>query len=385
MDRRAFLHASAASTAALAVSAISCGHAKSNAAPAPSEVPLDLPALLTVLRTPGLAAQGIVRGRPFLHVGGVRETGKPGAVLPATVFSAASLTKPVFAMAVRDLARRGLLEWKKPLQDYLPLGLTGDAATITAEHVLSHGTGLVNWRFEPAAQLASAFPPGTRWQYSGEGYVLLQRVVEKIVAAPLGRHLNTVLLPSLGMTNSTFTWTPELQQTAVAEHDGQGRLLERSATFYASRGHAMVSKAGLSTDAITYDEYIAAAEKAKEFAMPVVVNPNAAGSLWTTAGDYFTFLEKTLADQAAHPDEYEVRNRIDPQIAWTLGWGMDISLGAPAWFHWGDGPGVKNIAWWQPSTNTALAIFTNGDHGDSAYRVLLRRLLDADPLAPEWV
>lgn len=337
------------------------------------------------MRTPGLAAQGIVAGRPFLHVAGVREAGKPEEILPTTWFSAASLTKPVFAMAVRQLVRNGQLDWHRPLQDYAPLGLTGVAATITAEHVLSHGTGLVNWRFEANTQLASAFQPGTRWQYSGEGYVLLQRVVEKIVGMPLGRHLNTVVLPSLGMTSSTFTWTPAIEKNAVAGHDSQGRLLERSATYYSRRGHALAEKAGSTADAMTYDEYVGAAVKANEFAMPVVVAPNAAGSLWTTIGDYFTFLEKSLADHAAHPEEYTARNRLNPQIAWTLSWGMDSSLGDPAWFHWGDGPGVKNFTWWQPSSRTALVIFTNGDHGASVYRFLMRRLLDADPISPDWV
>jgi CubicO group peptidase (beta-lactamase class C family) len=341
--------------------------------------------LLTAMRTPGLAAKGIVAGRPFLHVAGVRETGKAEAIVPATVFSAASLTKPVFTMAVRQLVREGKLDWRKPLQDYLPLGLTGEAATIAAEHVLSHGTGLVNWRFDPKVELASAFPPGTRWQYSGEGYILLQRVVEHLAGMPLGRHLNSVLLPSLGMTSSTFTWTPDVEQRATAEHDAQGRLLERSATYYAKRGYALLEKAGSTAEAMTYDQYIATAVAAKELAMPVVVTPNAAGSLWTTVGDYFTFLEKTVADFAVHPEEYGVRNRINDQIGWALSWGVDSSLGAPAWFHWGDGPGVKNFTWWQPSTRTALVIFTNGDHGASAYRLLIRRLLKADPFAPEWV
>jgi CubicO group peptidase (beta-lactamase class C family) len=383
VNRRTFLQASAAGAAALGASTISCVHAAGDARS--TETELDLPALLTVTRTPGLAAQGIVGGRPFLHVGGVRETGKPEEVLPATWFSAASLTKPVFAMAVRQLVRKGQLDWRKPLQDYTPLGLTGVAATITAEHVLSHGTGLVNWRFEPGAALLTAFPPGTRWQYSGEGYVLLQRVVEQIVGMPLGRYLNTVLLPSLGMTGSTFTWTPALEPGSVAGHDAQGRLLERTMAYYAKQSHALAGKAGSTTDAMTYDEYVAAAVQAKEFAMPVAVTPNAAGSLWTTIGDYFTFLERSLADQAAHPDEYSARNRVNDQIAWTLGWGMDFSLGDPAWFHWGDGPGVKNFTWWQPASRSALVIFTNGDHGASAYRVLTRKLLGADPIAPEWV
>lgn len=384
MKRRAFLQASAAGVAALGVSALSCAHAGAGDAGL-TETELDLPTLLSVTRTPGLAAKGIVRGRPFLHVAGVREAGKAEAIVPATVFSAASLTKPVFAMTVRQLVRNGQLDWRKPLQDYMPLGLTGDAAAITAEHVLSHGTGLVNWRFDPAAQLEAAFRPGSRWKYSGEGYVLLQRVVEKIVGIPLGHHLNTVLLPSLGMTSSTFTWTPQLAKNSVAGHDGEGRLLERSATYYARRGYELTEKAGSSADAMTYDQYIDAATKAKEFAMPVVVNPNAAGSLWTTIGDYFTFLEKSLADAAAHPEEYSARNRVNEQIAWTLSWGIDTSLGAPAWFHWGDGPGVKNFTWWQPASKTALVIFTNGDHGAAAYRVLMRRLLGADPVSPEWV
>lgn len=382
MNRRVFLKASVAALgASAAVSCVRTGAGDVRAA----EAKLDLPALLTVTRTPGLAAKGIVDGRPFLHVAGVREAGKPDEILPTTWFSAASLTKPVFAMAVRQLVRKGQLDWRKPLQDYLPLGLTGEAATITAEHVLSHGTGLVNWRFEANTPLSSAFQPGTRWQYSGEGYVLLQRVVEKIAGTPLGRHLNQVLLPSLGMTSSTFTWTPEIEKNSVAGHDSQGRFLERSATYYARRGHGLAAKAGSTADAMTYDEYVEAAVKANEFAMPVVVAPNAAGSLWTTIGDYFTFLEKSLADHAAHPEEYSARNRVNDQIAWTLSWGIDFSLGDPAWFHWGDGPGVKNFTWWQPSSRSALVIFTNGDHGAAAYRVLTRRLLGVDPIAPEWV
>ena len=54
-------------------------------------------------------------------------------------------------------------------------------------------------------------------------------------------------------------------------------------------------------------------------------------------------------------------------------------------YHVHELSGVKNFTWWQPEKKTALVIFTNGDHGASAYRVLLRKLLNADPLSPEWV
>ena len=346
----------------------------------------DLDGLLEATKTPGMAAQGAVRGKPFRHLAGVREAGKADPVTADTMFSAASLTKPVFAMDVRRLVREGRLEWRKPLQDYLPLGLTGDAAAITAEHVLTHGTGLRNWRFDAKDELVSSFPPGARWQYSGEGYVLLQRVVEHLVGKPLGIHLNGTLLPRLGMTKSTFTWSPEVERVAVAGHTSGGALMtERSAAFYERRAHDLAAKAGATTDRLRYDEMIAAARTFDGLPLPITVVPNAAGSLWTTVGDYATFLAACLEDHARHPGEYTPRNRVNRYVAWTLGWGVDASLGPPAYFHWGDGPGVKNFTWWQPSDRTSIVIFTNGDHGASAYRRMLRHLLGADPIAPEWV
>lgn len=349
------------------------------------EAPLDLDTLLEATKTPGLAAQGVIAGKPFLHLAGVRQAGQPERVTAETLFSAASLTKPVFAMEVRRLVRAGLLDWRRPLQEYLPLGLTGDAAAITAEHVLTHATGLRNWRFDPKEELVAAFEPGSRWKYSGEGYVLLQRVVEHLAGKPLGLHLNGTVLPGLGMTKSTFTWSPEVESRAVAGHDAAGDILEKAAAFYEKKAYALAARAGSTTAQLRYDEMIDAARKFEGLPLPISVVPNVAGSLWTTIGDYAAFLGRCLDDHARHPDEYTPRNRVNRQISWTLSWGVDSSLGAPGYFHWGDGGGVKNFAWWQPKARTTAVIFTNGDHGASAYRVLLRRLLRADPIAPEWV
>ena len=376
MNRRTFLLSSATAIAAAPVRAHDARAAS----------PLDLDTLLEVTKTPGLAAKGTIGGKSFLHLAGLRAVGSSDAIVADTLFSAASLSKPVFAMEVRRLVRAGKLDWHKPLQDYVPFGLTGDAATITAEHVLTHATGLPNWRFDVSKpELASSFKPGTQWQYSGEGYVLLQRVVEKIAGKPLGAHLNETVLPRLGMSNSTFTWSPEMDKRAVAGHDNRGRPLEKSTNFYANGAYEVAKKAGSTPDRMTYDELIDAARKFNSMPLPVAIIPNVAGSLWTTIGDYATFLDRSARDFAEHPDEYTPRNRVNRKISWTLGWGVDTSLDAPGYFHWGDGPGVKNFAFWQPAKKTAVVIFTNGDHGPSAYRFLLRNLLGADPLAPEWV
>jgi hypothetical protein len=136
---------------------------------------------------------------------------------------------------------------------------------------------------------------------------------------------------------------------------------------------------------MTYDEFIAAAKEQKAFALPVGASPNVAGSMWTTIVDYFTFLQRSLDDYAKNTDEYKPRNPANRKISWALSWGVDTSLDSPGYFHWGDGAGVKNFTIWQPAKKTAVVIFTNSDHGASAYRWLLRRLLQQDAMSPEWV
>ncbi len=53
------------------------------------------------------------------------------------------------------------------------------ALQMTARHVLSHGTGLPNWRFfTPGGRLSFEAVPGERYGYSGEGFEWLARAIE---------------------------------------------------------------------------------------------------------------------------------------------------------------------------------------------------------------
>ena len=328
--------------------------------------------MMETTKVPAIAVAGTLDGKPFQLTGNARvDTG----------FPAASLSKPVFAWAVRALARAGKLDWHKPLQDYSDLGLTGDARGITAEHVLTHSTGLTNWRFNAADTLSASFKPGTQWRYSGEGIVLLQRVVEAIVGMPIAKYMREHVLRPLGMTSSTYAWSPEVQSRNVSGHDRNGQPLEKSLAYYERRNHDIVSDG----ESMTYDQIVAAYGNAKAVALPIAISPNMAGSLQTTASDYASFLGHVLADTAEHPDEYRPRVEVNHHIAWTLGLGVDRSLGAPAYFHWGDGPGFKNFAWVQPPRKTALVFLTNGDHGAELYGWVFRQLLREDPAAFYWI
>src|SRR5258706_8127881 len=121
MDRRAFL--SATGVAAF-------GFSERLASARTSKAPrIVLDHLMETTKVPGIEVAGMLDGNATQIAGAVRSDAG---------FPAASLSKPVFAWAVRDLARTGKLDWKKPLQDYVDLGLSGDARSITAEHVLTH-------------------------------------------------------------------------------------------------------------------------------------------------------------------------------------------------------------------------------------------------------
>jgi len=340
--------------------------------------------MLEVTRAPGVAVAGQLDGKPFQLVGGrVSADGPP--ITMQTHFPAASLSKPVFAWAVRDLVRQGKLDLNRPLEEYLNLGLDGDTRKITAAHVLTHSTGLPNWRFQPGLLLASEFQPGTRWQYSGEGFFLLQRVVEKIVNQPIAEYMKTTVLIPLSMTESSFAWTPEIQKTAALGHNRRGTFLEQSAAFYERRNYETIQKSGGNPESMRYEQIIAAYEQNKVPAFPVAMSPNMAGSLQTTAADYSKFLSGALQDFGSKPDEFKSRVDVNRDIGWTLGWGVDRSFKTPALFHWGDSPGFKNFCWVQPLRKTALVFFTNGDSGAALYSWLFRQLMNEDPSAFYWI
>jgi CubicO group peptidase (beta-lactamase class C family) len=104
----------------------------------------------------------------------------------AAVMNAASLVKQVIAHLALEL-----------IED-LDESVSGD---ITVRHVLTHTTGLPNWR--PQGQpLEPLRPPGLCWGYSGEGFVLLQEHLQRRTGVPITRLASDRVFASLGMNES---------------------------------------------------------------------------------------------------------------------------------------------------------------------------------------
>ena len=91
-----------------------------------------------------------------------------------SIFKVASLTKPITALVTLKLISAGKLKFDEQLDKYWKEpDLKNDKRTkkLTPRIILSHQTGFPNWRYLTAKKtLDFEFEPGTKFQYSGEGF-----------------------------------------------------------------------------------------------------------------------------------------------------------------------------------------------------------------------
>jgi CubicO group peptidase (beta-lactamase class C family) len=295
--------------------------------------------LLAAANVPGIAS-AIIRDAQLERTicCGVRDVGSPLPVDEDTVFDAASLSKPVFAHAILQLADHGVLSLDAPLADYLPGYMPGDqrALAITAKHVLSHSSGLPNWRNDDLP-LKTYFAPGARFSYSGEGFLYLQKAAEALTGEKLHDLVERLILRPFGMTRSSFVWDWRFDQNRATPHDDFGR--------------------------------------------PVVPwkpgEGNVAATFQSTAADYARFLLHMLDGSRLRPEtsdswlrpHIEVRharpqsldsdvNDVATGVAWGLGWGLEPSVGT--FFHWGNNGAFKAFTVGSVQSRKAGVFLMNG-------------------------
>lgn len=265
-----------------------------------------------------------------------------------TVFRAASLGKPVFAYLVLLLVDDGILDLDSPLVAFLPRPLATYAhyrdlasdprhRALTVRHVLSQQSGLPNWHREGPVPLLAA--PGERFGYSGEGYGLLQLVVEERTGRAVHDLARERVFSPLGMVHSSFLWERRFDEHfAVDLGTGLRPQIERS------RRRASV-----------------------------------AGSLITNAADYARFLRAVMEGRglssATHAAMLEPQTYISSrtifsppntapaaaegmQLSWTLGWGHFVSGQREAIFHVGREEGCEGYAVAFPESRTAFVVMS---------------------------
>lgn len=349
--RKILLHVCLCLLTAAAVSAQTVREPKSEGPAARLES--ELPVLMERADLPGLSV-ALIRGRKLVWTKGfgVGHAEKKGPVTPGTVFEAASLSKPVFAYAVLKLADAGKLDLDRPLMEILggnyDVGDDERLKLITARRVLSHTSGFPNWRRPiDSDTLPIIFTPGERFGYSGEGYVYLAKVVEKITGKRFEEFVKETVLGPLGMNDSSFVWEDRYADLHVFGHDKLGGVAER--------------------------------KERRE--------GNAAASLHTTAPDYARFVIALLEGKGLKKETRRemLRSQIVLEKAPELSWGLGIGLvngdakGPRAVWHWGDNGNSKAFVIASPKTGDGILFFANGANGLS----FAEEVLEAAGLAAE--
>jgi CubicO group peptidase (beta-lactamase class C family) len=338
-----------------------------------------LPELMEIAGVPGVGMALVRDGvTAWSHYVGVMDASTKQAVGPETLWPAASLSKPAFAFAALRLVDEGRLDLDRPLRSYVPDHAPDDPRgnTITPRHVLSHSSGLRNWRNRADQSLVPDFEPGARFQYSGEGFYYLQRVVEHITGMGFEQFMEERLFNPLGMKSSTYSWRRDVAARLVSGHD-QGQPRQNPLKDVALRLLDVADEQQKPLATFKHEDIVAAMQRMSPAppTLPNFVIPNAAGSLLTTPADYCTFLiellEKRNAQVDLRPETRRLmvtpKTRINRALSWGLGIGLEQQSGGPAdanyLWHWGDNGPWKNFVLAHPATKSAIVVFTNGSRG----------------------
>jgi CubicO group peptidase (beta-lactamase class C family) len=355
-----------------------------------------LPRLLELAEVPGLAL-GIVQGGKIWSRGFGKATETPRtAVSSETVFEAVSLGKPLFAYAVLRLVDAGLIDLDRPLYDYLPIPDADSPRMrlVTPRHVLSHTTGLSNWRDRPGPMLP-ATEPGTEFSYSGDAYYYLQRVVETLTDRPFARFMREHVLAPLEMTRSSYIWLPEFASRKAVGRDAKGIELDVVGAI-GRRAEELAQAWGKPVLEWRYEDAARAVPLVNPEwpVVPLYMIPSAAGSLLTTVGDYARFLVRLVAQPPAPGldlSEISRKAMLTPQVRlnralfWGLGWGIQRDENGEVLWHWGANNSFRNFVIAEPAAGRAVVAFTNGEGGPKVYERVIAAVTGRDHPAFLWL
>ncbi len=290
---------------------------------------------------PGVSMAIINEGEVAYHLAsGYSEVSSKQKISRKTIFEGASLSKPLFAYFVMGYVQEGTLDLDKPLYRYLPYAAIADDERykkITARMVLSHTTGFPNWRSDhESGKLFISFEPGSAFQYSGEGYQYLAKVLAHIletddaglerafqerVALPLDLNCTKFVQDAENMKNKAHGYIAE---KAVAEDDDPKVF---GAAF------------SIHSEALDFSKWLIA----------LIQNEGLTGA------SYETLFKTQVVLPEGHPQTQA------GVTDWTLGFAKATMPFGSAYGHGGNNPGYTSLFIIAPEAKWGYVMFTNAD------------------------
>ena len=264
-----------------------------------------------------------------------------------TMYSIASISKPITATGLMVLKQRKLIELDKPINDYLGeaklRARVGDAAEATVRRVANHTSGLpLHYQFFYADE--SYRPPvfdetirrygnlvtvpGERFQYSNLGYGVLDDIIARVGGKKFGDFMREEVFLPLGMTQTSIDVGSGLELHQAIRYTSDGKRIP----FY-------------------------------EFDHP------GASAVYASAHDLARFamfhMKEHLGDQKAILDDSTIEEMQVPTSGasgrggYGIGWGSGEMRGHRMVSHTGGMPGVATMCGFFPAERVAIVVLTN--------------------------
>lgn len=334
---------------------------------------MTLAARMAHYKVPGVSVAVINNGAIEWARGfGVSDAESKSPVTPDTLFQAASISKPVAAMAALSLVEKGTLNldddvnlklksWKVPENEFTK------EDKVTLRRLLNHSAGITGHGFrgyaagqpvpsilevldgrQPPANSAAIrvdTKPGTKWRYSGGGYLIAQLLVMDVTSKQFPQFLKETVLDKLAMSRSTYEQPLPNDRVAQA-----ASAHERNGEAVKGRWH-------------TYPEM-------------------AAAGLWTTPSDVARFaieIQSSLAGKSNKVLSTAMTSQMlqlpKPQLA-PYGLGLEVQgEGRSASFgHGGANNGFRCQMFAYRETGQGAVVMTNGEAGDPLVDEVLRSI-----------
>jgi CubicO group peptidase (beta-lactamase class C family) len=297
------------------------------------------------------------------------------SVSAPTLFGAASMSKPVTAMAILRLVQEGKIDLDVDVNTYLKSWkIPGNEYTknqpVTVRELLSHTSGIGTHNgaiYDPDKGVPSMLEildgkppattppvrvesePGKKYAYANGGYLILELLITDLTGRTFAEAMEELVLAPIGMSHSTF--------------------------------EAPLPRAKAATAATAYDESGTSGIAAAHFVEPDA----AAGGLWTTATDYARFVIELQKEYTG--ESHRVLNQKMAQMMVTAGmgpsesirWGLGVRVGGTPpniYFEHGGSAAYQCDMVGYPSGD-GVVVLTNGGRGGMLSDEIVRSVAQA--------
>ena len=329
-------------------------------------------------------AIAVIDGGKVAHVAayGHRNVERNLPLTTDTIMYGASLTKTAFAFMVLQLVDEGRLDLDSSVAELLPRplpeydegdddysDLAGDKRwrALTPRILLSHTSGFANFRWlEADRRLRFHFDPGSRYAYSGEGFYILQLILEQGFGLDVGKEMQTRVFDRFGMTNTGMSWRPDFATNLADGYGLDGSMEphdERSRPSAAGSMDTSIADQARMWAGIVRGDGLSKALRAELIWPQVPI---------TSAHQFPTLMTET-----------EPRNA---EIGLAAGLGLVTfrDTSGPAWFKGGHNPWTGNMVICLENRKRCLVMLANDVRAERIYPEVARLILGETVMPWTW-